>query len=471
MFNIFQFAATLNLIVHCVLMLQIAQGYSTETGQKTKRSIVPIGQYYLPHYQSNFNNFHYSNFLNQGYGHAMEFMQFFQHIQLPEYPEEIVIASHKVMQYLAQTPINFIDLVEAVNLIPNLNPADRLVALLLRLQARLPLDCAEKSDISTVILYNMMKSYLSYVPVLQMVLPQSFDMYLHPSNDEGSHYKEIIELLLNKLKCCQAKVLHIQEELLHVQRTPIIQYIEKPTPAYPEVNVRLLEPETTPAPEIVTEIRYIEKPCTTVPIPTPITAAPIITTSESPYIAYVNVLQQPSNAFEKMKFELVSAFLHRADLQVLLGHIDFAGAESQEAKLNLILEAAMKLELEKATHDAIRYYLSLTKKAVALNLSMQQQISRQFDLTKIFSASYDFEHLSVAAKEAFDTFFNFLLEVSGEQMVNFTNWHSVHTKGAFIKLLYEYFLKQDYTPIEVKEAIHVLLPFIWFEGGGAEPLD
>lgn len=384
-------------------------------------------------------------------------------MQLPDYPDEIVLASQRVINYLTNTPINLDFTIGTVNSIHGLNPMDRLVAFLLRAQGELPLDCTVKSDISTLILYNMMKSYLNYVPVLQMAMPNNMDMYMTP-NDEALRYRQIIKLLLAKLKCCQGKVEQLQHELSSAMAAPRIEYIEKTTSS-PEIQVRLLEPMTTPAPEVVTEIRYIERPCPT--LPTTTTSAP---TTVSPYLSYVDIVPKPGNAFEKMKYNKLIAMLKRPDLNAMLGALDLSAAANDLARLNLLLKAAAKLELDQGTLDAIKYYLNMAKSAAALNLSMQKEIKKQFELTKIFTVTFDFENLSMEAKTSFDTFFNFLLGVTGDQMSSFTTWTEAHTKGEFMKILFEYFLTQDFTPVEVKSSINVLEPLILMEGEGATPI-
>lgn len=425
----------------------------------------PEGQYYLPPTQTT----NYTPF-PQYYGHDYSYpaMQFFEQIRAPDYPLEIIQAAQRVTSYFQSIPINLNNYVGIVNQNRGLTTReDQLVAFLLQIQRELPLDCRVKADISTLILYNMMKSYLRLVPVLENTLPHNMQLFMAPS-DEVMYLKRIIKTLLAKMKCCQQEVLSVSQQLAEAKKSvEEMQYAEQQTNPT-NIQVRLMEPTTTPVPNVVTEIRYIEKPCPTLP-PTTTTVATTSTT-ESPYLVYVDVVPKPANAFEKTKYDKLIAMLKRKDLSEMLGNVDLSEAQNDAAKLSLVLKAAAKLEMEQSTIDAIRYYLSMSKSAAALNLSMQKEIRKQFELTKIFTATFDFESLSLEAKSSFDSFFNFLLGVTGEQMSHFTTWTEAHTKGEFIKMLFGYFLEQDFTPIEVKENVHVLEPYILMTGEGAEPI-
>lgn len=444
--------------------LQISYGQSSENSTITRRAIVPIANFYQPPSQpSNLNQFQYPNTAFYNYAYSTPLVQFFGHIQPPNYPDEIIEASQRVSTYLINSPINANNIIQMVNGIGGLNPMDRLVAFLLRIQGELPLDCSIKSDVSTLILYNMMKSYLNYVPVLQTAIPYNMDMYMAPS-DEALRYREIIKILLNKLKCCQNKVQSLQQQLSMSQNR-----MNDWSTSSPEIQVRIMEPMTTPAPEVVTQIKYIEIPCPTPP-PCPTMALTPPTTTISPYLAYVDVVPKPNNSFERMKYGKIIAMLQRKDLNGMLGALDLTAGATDLSRLNIILRAAANLQLEQGTLDAIRYYLSIAKSAAALNLSMQKEIKKQFELTKIFTATFDFEALSMKTKGSFDSFYNFLLGVTGDQMHSFTTWTEAHTKGEFMKVLFEYFLNQDFTPVEVKEAINDLLPFILMVGEGADPI-
>lgn len=371
----------------------------------------------------------------------------FQHMFSPDYPAEIVKAAQNVLQYLQTSNQNFDDTIAIVNSFQGANPLDRLVGFLLRIQAKLPYECTIRSDVSNLIIYNMMKSYLNYVPVLNDNL--SGDPFSFNSFENSNQLKTIIKHLLSKLKCCEAQLVNTQAKNRDMK--PQIKYVEKPV-------IKIIE-KPAPPPQIIKEIEYVEKPCPTTPAPT----------TPSPYLQVLNALPVPNNAFEKTKHDKILAFLNREDLGNILGNLDLSAAEDERAKLNMILKQAVNLDLEQPTIDAIKYYLNIAKTRTSLNLLAQREFRKEFELTKIFVATFDFENLSVEAKLAFDSFYTFLMGVTGEQMRNFIAWTDVSTKGEFMQVLFTYFLEQDFTPVEVKANIELLKPFIIMDGPGATP--
>lgn len=297
----------------------------------------------------------------------------------------------------------------------------------------------------------MMRSYLTYVPVLEPELKKGSFRFTSGSSTQIFQLKEIIKMLLSKLQCCQAEVTKLRAA---PRMQPQIKFVEKPV-------VQLVE-KPAPPPQIITKIEYVEKPCPTLPPPPPIT-------TPSPFLQVLDALPVPSNAFEKMKHDKMVAFLKRDDLGQVMSNLDLSAAADEQEKLDMILQKAVNLDFEQPTIDAIKYYINMAKSRGGLNLLARREYQKEFELTKIFIEVFDFASLSMEAKVAFDGFFNFLIGVTGEQMKNFVEWTEAKTKGEFMVVLFKYFVEQDFTPVEVKQHIELLKPFIRMDGPGATP--
>lgn len=375
---------------------------------------------------------------------------FFDYMKGPSYPSEIQASAEKVRQYLRTHNFNADVVGPYLNSFQHLNTEDQIVAFLLLIQRDLPLDCKVKADISQLILYNMMRSYVGFIPQLQNLFPSNFGTH-YGQGQSIYEYREIIKYLLNKLRCCEK---HRASSRAGAEAKYITQ-----TPPPPEIRYL---PAPTPEPQVITRIEYVEKPCPTLPPP----PAP----TEPPFSQLIPAIPTPNNPFEKTKYKTLMNFMNRADVNDMVGHLEFTAGMSEEEKLKMFLDKAVQLDLEQPVIDAIKYYINYSKKMGALNLFTQKEIRKQFELTKIFTDVFDFEMLSVEGKLAFDAFYNFLLGVTGDQMTNFSTWTEVKTKGEFMQVLFAYFIEQSFTPENIKEAIIYLKPLVLMDGEGATPL-
>lgn len=426
-------------------MLQLSEG------QKRGERQIPQAASAYAHAHANAN----ANANNIGFGpqfyynplqRANPFAEYFEFIRAIDVPPEISIAADNVLGYLSSAQMDFSSIMANMQALRSLGPEDRLVGLLLRIQKELPVDCRARSDISKLILYNMMRSYLSYVPLLTGAFPNNFGIY-HPTGDNVVNYRQIIKHLLAKLRCCE------QKKVMHM---PI------PRQLPPKIEVRYLE-KPTPPPQVVTEIRYVEKPCPTVVIPT------TEMSTQSPYRDLIQIIPNPINGFEKMKHETIKNFLERNDIRRIVGDVDLSTAGTDQERFNLFLNKSATLQLEQPVIDAMKYYLNRAKTMGSLNLHTHKEIHKDFALTEIFTDTFDFEKLSLEGQKAFDALYSFLLEVTGEQMKNFSSWTEVNTRGEFTQIFFEYLLTQEFVPENIKQAITYLRPFIRMDGPGALP--
>lgn len=276
-------------------------------------------------------------------------------------------------------------------------------------------------------------------------------------NYNSNNNRETNSILLQIL----AKLNDIQNGCLKCQRDP--RHILEP-------NLLLLPTTTTtttPEPTTTTTTTTTPAPTTTTTTTTTTTPKPI-----APYAFLIPKLPAPKNPQEEQYFATISAFLGRYDLGLLLGSSvgDLSLYKTEHDLLKAILSRALILKLSAVEMQAIKFYLEYEVSLARLSLFTKKEIHKQFDLSGIIINTIDFQLLSDAQRIAFDAFFQFILNIDGTAMDRFDTWYEAKTKGEFMKILFDFFIKAEFVPADIKAAIQVLLPSIKMTGEGAEPV-
>ncbi|KAF2878642.1 hypothetical protein ILUMI_27531 [Ignelater luminosus] len=187
------------------------------------------------------------------------------------------------------------------------------------------------------------------------------------------------------------------------------------------------------------------------------------------YSSLVDLLPQPLDNEEKEKFEIVKLFLGRTDIHNYLKAIDASVYADRKLLLKTVLKILASSKLDAKITEAFTYYLNYQESLTELELFTKKEITKHFELTKIFIDTLRIDSLSKDAKLAFKKFFKYISSITKDQLKNFDSWSEVKTKGEFMKALFKYLVDQPFVPNEVKEAINKLEPLVQMDGRGAAP--
>lgn len=195
------------------------------------------------------------------------------------------------------------------------------------------------------------------------------------------------------------------------------------------------------------------------------------TTTELQYdfSTLIDLLPQPLDEEEKEKFAIVAAFLRSKDIYKYVENIDQATYLDKKLLFETVLKTLANSQLDLKISQAFMYYSKYTKSLMELQLFSKREITKRFELTKIFIDTLDIDSLSNDAKLSFKKFFKFISTVNKEQLKDFDSWSDVKTKGEFMKELFKYLLSQSFLPLDVKNAIITLQPLVKMIGRAAAP--